>query len=75
MDNLSDIDLNIDYSDDDDKNYFDSNKAVINYLFSIEENNLFKIKHLEDANRRSLRGGQPLAPAHCTLFIYVFNLF
>lgn len=51
MDNLSDIDLNIDYSDDEDKNYFDSDKAVINYLFSIEESNLFKIKHLEDSEQ------------------------
>jgi hypothetical protein len=51
MDNLSDIDLNIDYSDDEDKNYFESDKAVINYLFSIEESNLFKIKHLEDSEQ------------------------
>jgi hypothetical protein len=51
MDNLSDIDLNLDYSDDEDKNYFESDKAVINYLFSIEESNLFKIKHLEDSEQ------------------------
>ena len=51
MDNLSDIDLNMDYSDDEDRNYFDSDKAVINHLFSIEESNLFKIKHLEDSEQ------------------------
>ena len=47
--NFSDIDLNMEYSDAEDRNYFESDKAVLNHLFSIEESNLFKIKHLEDA--------------------------
>lgn len=49
--NFSDIDLNMDYSDAEDKNYFDSDKAVLNHLVSIEESNLFKIKHLEDSEQ------------------------
>lgn len=51
MDNLTDIDLNMDYSDDDNRNYFDSDKAVVNHQLSIEEDNLFKIKHLEDSEQ------------------------
>lgn len=46
--NLSDIDLNMAYSDDEDKNYFENDKALLNHLHSLEESNLFKIKHLED---------------------------
>jgi hypothetical protein len=38
----------MDYSDDEDRNYFENDKAVLNHLLSIEESNLFKIKHLED---------------------------
>jgi hypothetical protein len=41
----------MDYSDAEDKNYFDSDKAVLNHLVSIEESNLFKIKHLEDSEQ------------------------
>ena len=37
-----------DYSDDEHYNYFESDKAVVNHLFSLEENNLFKIKNLEE---------------------------
>jgi hypothetical protein len=51
MENLSDIDLNMDYSDDEDEIHFDNDKAAVNHLFSLEENNLFKIKHLEDAHQ------------------------
>lgn len=51
IENLSDIDLNMEYSDDEDRNYFDSDKALINHLFNIEESNLFKIKHLEDSEQ------------------------
>lgn len=46
--NVSDIDLNMAYSDDEDKNYFENDKALLNHLHSLEESNLFKIKHLED---------------------------
>lgn len=51
MENLSDIDLNMDYSDEEDFIYFENDKAVVNHLFSLEENSLFKIKHLEDAHQ------------------------
>ena len=38
------------YSDDDTKHkYFENEKEVVNHLFLLEETNLFKIKHLEDA--------------------------
>jgi len=49
--NLSDIDLNAEYSDEDDQIYFDNDKAVVNHLENLEENNLFKIKHLEDSEQ------------------------
>ena len=49
LNNRSDIDLNADYSDDDERIYFDNDKHVVNHLENLEENNLFKIKHLEDA--------------------------
>lgn len=51
MENLSDIDLNMDYSDEEDRIYFENDRAVVNHLFSLEENNLFKIKHLEDSEQ------------------------
>jgi hypothetical protein len=41
----------MDYSDDEDEIHFDNDKAAVNHLFSLEENNLFKIKHLEDAHQ------------------------
>lgn len=47
-DHYSDIDLNMDYSDDEDHNYFENDKAVLNHLLSIEESNLFIIKNLEE---------------------------
>lgn len=40
--------MNMAYSDDEDKNYFENDKALLNHLHSLEESNLFKIKHLED---------------------------
>lgn len=49
--NLSDIDLDMDYSDDEDKNYFENDRALLNYLHELEEANLFKIKHLEDSEQ------------------------
>lgn len=51
MENLSDIDLNMDYSDEEDNIHFENDKAAVNHLFSLEENSLFKIKHLEDAHQ------------------------
>lgn len=47
---LSNSDLS-DYSDDEHQNYFESDKAVVNHLFSQEENNLFKIKNLEEEDQ------------------------
>ena len=41
----------MDYSDDEDCNYFENEKAVLNHLLSIEERNLFKIKHLEESEQ------------------------
>ena len=50
MDNLSDVDLNMKYSDDEENKYWgDDPREVINHLFALEETNLFKIKHIEDA--------------------------
>jgi uncharacterized membrane protein YjjP (DUF1212 family) len=49
--NLSDIDLNAEYSDEDDQIYFDNDKAVVAHLENLEENNLFKIKHQEDSEQ------------------------
>ena len=52
MDNLSDVDLNMKYSDDEENKYWgDDPREVINHLFALEETNLFKIKHIEDAEQ------------------------
>jgi len=39
----SDIDLDADYSDDDDVVPFKTAKEVINYLHNLEDDNLFKV--------------------------------
>ena len=49
--NISDIDLDMDYSDEEDKNYFENDRALLNYLHELEEANLFKIKHQEDSEQ------------------------